>query len=122
MTDNSPRPTPAGQIPPDDPARGLAAASPDLDQSLERLGVVDDTYAILLSGCDTAGRYTLIDMQVPPAGGPPPHRHDFEEMFSILHAEVELTFRGLFVMPGPMASSPVVRETLDVLRVWWSNS
>jgi hypothetical protein len=43
-------------------------------------------------------------------------------MFSILHAEVELTFRGLFVMPGPMASSPVVRETLDVLRVWWSNS
>jgi quercetin dioxygenase-like cupin family protein len=53
------------------------------------------TYAILVSGADTAGRYTLIDMHVPPAGGPPPHRHDFEEMFTILDGEVELTFRGV---------------------------
>ena len=70
MTDTSPRQTPASQIPPDDPARGLAAASPDRDQSLEHLGVVGDTYTILLSGRETAGRYTLIDMHVPPAGGP----------------------------------------------------
>jgi quercetin dioxygenase-like cupin family protein len=94
MTDTSPRQTPTGQIPPDDPARGLAAASPDRDESLEHLGVVGDTYTILLSGRDTAGRYTLIDMHVPPGGGPPPHRHDFEEMFSIIDGEIELTFRG----------------------------
>jgi quercetin dioxygenase-like cupin family protein len=55
---------------------------------------VGDTYTILLSGEDTAGRYTLIDMHVPPGGGPPPHRHDFEEMFTVLDGEVELTFRG----------------------------
>ena len=79
MTDTSPRQTPAGPIPPDDPARKLAAASPDRDESLEHLGVVGDTYTILLSGRDTAGRYTLIDMHVPPGGGPPPHRHDFED-------------------------------------------
>jgi quercetin dioxygenase-like cupin family protein len=47
-----------------------------------------------VSGEDTAGRYTLIDMHVPPGGGPPPHRHDFEEMFSVLEGEIELTFRG----------------------------
>ena len=47
MTDTSPRQTPAGQIPPDDPVRRLAAASPDRDESLEHLGVVGDTYAIL---------------------------------------------------------------------------
>jgi quercetin dioxygenase-like cupin family protein len=94
MTDTSPRQTPEAQIPPDDPARMLATASPDRDQSLEHLGVVGDTYTILLSGHDTAGRYTLIDMYVPPGGGPPPHRHDFEEMFSILDGEIELTFRG----------------------------
>ena len=29
----------------------------------------------------TAGRYTLIDMHVPPGAGPQPHRHDVEEMF-----------------------------------------
>jgi quercetin dioxygenase-like cupin family protein len=94
MTDTSPRQTLNGQIPPDDPARRLATASPDRDESLEHLGVVGDTYTILLSGRDTAGRYTLIDMHVPPGGGPPPHRHDFEEMFSILDGEIELTFRG----------------------------
>jgi uncharacterized cupin superfamily protein len=33
-------------------------------------------------------------MHVPPGGGPPPHRHDFEEMFSVLEGEVEVTFRG----------------------------
>ena len=40
------------------------------------------------------GRYCLIDMFVPPGGGPPPHRHDFEEMFTILEGEIEVTFRG----------------------------
>ena len=84
-------PTP---IPPDDPARTLTEARPDTDESLPHLGVVGDTYTILVSGKETAGRYTLIDMHVPPGGGPPPHRHDFEEMFTILDGDVEFTFRG----------------------------
>ena len=33
-------------------------------------------------------------MFVPPGGGPPPHRHDFEEMFHVLDGEVEVLFRG----------------------------
>jgi hypothetical protein len=88
----SPRPAP---VPADDPARALTRVSPDTDDSLPHLGVVGDTYTILVSGADTAGRYTLIDMHVPPGGGPPPHRHDFEEMFTILDGEIELTFRGV---------------------------
>ncbi|HEX3387592.1 MAG TPA: cupin domain-containing protein, partial [Streptosporangiaceae bacterium] len=82
------------QVPPDDPRRTLAVARPDEDQSLTHVGLVGDTYTILLTGEQTAGRYTLIDMHVPPGGGPPPHRHDFEEMFTVLDGEVELTFRG----------------------------
>ena len=81
-------------IPDDDPARSLVHARADVDDSLPHVGVVGDTYTILVSGHDTGGRYTLIDMHVPPGGGPPPHRHDFEEMFSILTGEIELTFRG----------------------------
>ena len=81
-------------IPPDDPRRQLAVARPDEDGSLPHIGLVGDTYTILLTGEDTAGRYTLIDMHVPPGGGPPPHRHDFEEMFSVLEGEIEATFRG----------------------------
>jgi quercetin dioxygenase-like cupin family protein len=90
--------SPAGvQYPPiplDNRQRSLAVARPDTDQALTHLGVVGDTYTILLAGADTAGRYTLIDMHVPPGGGPPPHRHDFEEMFTVLDGEVLLTFRG----------------------------
>jgi quercetin dioxygenase-like cupin family protein len=81
-------------IPPDDPQRKLAVARPDADAALPHIGLVGDTYTILLTGEDTAGRFTLIDMHVPPGGGPPPHRHDFEEMFTVLEGEVELTFRG----------------------------
>jgi len=91
MTDHQ---TPAAAtIPPDDPSRGLTVARPDQDQSLPHIGLVGDTYTILLSGDHTAGKYTLIDMHVPPGGGPPPHRHDFEEMFTVLEGEVKLTFR-----------------------------
>jgi quercetin dioxygenase-like cupin family protein len=80
-------------IPADDPRRRLVIARPD-DPGLSHIGLVGDTYTILVAGADTAGRYTLIDMHVPPGGGPPPHRHDFEEMFSVLEGEVSVTFRG----------------------------
>lgn len=81
-------------LPPDDLKRSLALAQPNEGGSLPHIGLVGDTYTILLSGADTDGRYCLIDMHVPPGGGPPPHRHDFEEMFTILEGEIEFTFRG----------------------------
>ncbi|HEY1575331.1 MAG TPA: cupin domain-containing protein [Pseudonocardiaceae bacterium] len=93
MTTDPTTPTPP-PIPADDPARRLTVARPDSDKSLPHLGLVGDTYTILLGGQDTDGRYTLIDMHIPPGGGPPPHRHDFEEMFTVLDGEVEATFRG----------------------------
>ena len=85
---------PASAIPPDDVRRTLAVARPDDDPALHHLAVAGSTYTILLTGDDTAGRYALIDMHVPPGGGPPLHRHDFEEMFSVLEGEIEATFRG----------------------------
>jgi quercetin dioxygenase-like cupin family protein len=86
--------TESSTIPPDDPKRKLALARPNEDQKLPHIGLAGDTYTILLTGEDTAGRYCLIDMLVPPGGGPPPHRHDFEEMFAVLDGEIEITFRG----------------------------
>jgi quercetin dioxygenase-like cupin family protein len=81
-------------VPPDDISRRLTVARPDSDQSLPHIGLVGDTYTILVTGEDTDGKYTLIDMHVPPGGGPPPHRHDFEEMFTVLEGEVRVSFRG----------------------------
>jgi quercetin dioxygenase-like cupin family protein len=80
-------------IPADDSRRSLAITQAD-DPKQPHIGLVGDTYTILLTGKDTAGRYCLIDMHVPPGGGPPPHRHDFEESFTVLEGEIEATFRG----------------------------
>jgi len=80
-------------IPPDDELRPLTVADPEND-ALRHLAVVGDTYTILISGDDTNGRYALIDMMIPAGGGPPPHRHDFEEMFHVLEGEVDVTIRG----------------------------
>ena len=85
---------PVTPIPPDDPKRSLAIARPNTDQRLPHIGLVGNTYTILFSGDDTGGRYCLIDMHIPPGGGPPPHRHDFEESFTLLEGEIEATFRG----------------------------
>jgi deazaflavin-dependent oxidoreductase (nitroreductase family) len=82
-----------GPLPDDDPSRDAVQVSAD-GEGAQHLAVVGDTYTVLVSGRDTAGRYTLIDMLVPRGGGPPPHRHDFEEMFTVLEGEIEVTFRG----------------------------
>jgi quercetin dioxygenase-like cupin family protein len=85
---------PLSPIPPDDPQRSLVIARPERDQGLPHIGLAGGTYTILLTGNDTDGRYCLISMIIPPGGGPPLHRHDFEESFTILEGEIEATFRG----------------------------
>jgi quercetin dioxygenase-like cupin family protein len=95
-------------LPADDLARPLKVARPDTDESLPHIGLVGNTYTVLLSGADTEGRYCLIDMYIPPGSGPPPHRHDFEESFTILEGEIEANFRGekLIVHAGQTVSIP----------------
>jgi quercetin dioxygenase-like cupin family protein len=80
-------------IPPDDPRRELVTTRADAD-NMPHIGLVGDTYTTLLSATDTAGKYCVIDMHIPPGGGPPPHRHDFEETFLLLEGELDATFRG----------------------------
>jgi quercetin dioxygenase-like cupin family protein len=94
MTDVTGTSTPPGSaIPPDDANRTLTVANPD-DPKMRHLSIAGGTYTILVTGEQTGGRYCLTDMLVPSGGGPPPHRHDFEEMFTILDGEIEFTFRG----------------------------
>jgi len=81
-------------LPPDDLKRNLTLAQIDQERTLPHIGLVGDTYTITVTGAETAGRFCVIDMHIPPGGGPPPHRHDFEETFIILEGEMEVTFRG----------------------------
>jgi hypothetical protein len=44
-------------VPPDDPRRKLTLARPNGDSKLPSIGIVGDTYTILLTGKDTRGRF-----------------------------------------------------------------
>ncbi len=92
---SNPLAKPGAPIPADDLSRDLVIAQPEMDGEFPHIGIVGDTYTILLTGRETAGRFCLIDMHIPPGGGPPPHRHDFEETFTILEGELEFSFRGV---------------------------
>ena len=81
-------------VPADDLKRTFTLSRPNEDQSLPHIGVVGDTYTITVPGTATSDRFCVIDMHIPPGGGPPPHRHNFEESFVLLEGEMEATFRG----------------------------
>lgn len=57
-------PAPA-HIAPDDPDRQLTVVSSD-DPALQHVGVVGDTYTVLVTAEQTAGRYAMLDMLIPP--------------------------------------------------------
>lgn len=80
-------------IPPDDPSRTLVVADAD-SSDVTHISLAGDTYTMLVTGKQTNGAYCLIDMHVPDGGGPPLHRHNFEEMFTVLEGEIEVYFRG----------------------------
>ena len=80
-------------LPPDDLTRALAMVAVE-GETAPHIGLVGDTYTITVAGKDTNGRFCVIDMHVPPGGGPPPHRHAFEETFILLQGEMQVTFRG----------------------------
>ncbi len=82
-----------GALPADNLSRALAFTQVDRTAA-QHIGLVGDTYTILVAGKDTGDRFCVIDMHVPPGGGPPPHRHDFEETFVLLEGDMEVTFRG----------------------------
>ena len=99
---------PMSALPEDDRAREPAIARL-ADPDLLHLAVVGDTYTVLLSGEQTAGRFAMLDMLIPPGGGPPPHRHDFEECFRVLEGSLEVRVRDLPPIPleaGDTANIP----------------
>jgi mannose-6-phosphate isomerase-like protein (cupin superfamily) len=100
------------KIPNDDPQRNLTVADAE---TLPHIAVVGDTYTILVHGKQTAGRYCLIDMHIPKGGGPPLHRHNFEENFTVLHGEILVMFRDTtqIVRAGESVNIPANAPTIS---------
>lgn len=56
------------------------------------VAVAGNNYRTIISGKETGGTYAVIDMLVPPGGGPGPHEHpSINETFYVLEGEVEFT-------------------------------
>ena len=105
-------------IPADDLKRSKTIAQTD-SPTVPHVALAGDTYTILLRGHDTAGRYGLIDMHIPPGGGPPLHRHDFEESFTVLEGEIEATFRGEHLS---LHAGEVINIPANAPHKWKNNS
>jgi len=57
----------------------------------QTLSVVGGNYRVLVSGKQTNGAFSVIDMLIPPQNGPGPHAHaNFHESFYIVDGEVEV--------------------------------
>lgn len=55
------------------------------------VSVVGDTYRIVIGSEQTKGAYALIEMLIPPKGGPGPHSHaTFQEAFYIIDGEIKV--------------------------------
>jgi quercetin dioxygenase-like cupin family protein len=60
-------------------------------QDGEGLSIAGNSYRVIISGKQTDGKYALIEMLVPPGGGPGPHAHaDIQESFYVVEGEVEV--------------------------------
>ena len=55
------------------------------------VSVVGDTHRTIISGQQTNGAYALVEMLIPPNGGPPPHSHvETQEAFYIIDGQIEV--------------------------------
>lgn len=56
----------------------------------QSVSVVGDTYRTVISGKETDGGFAVVDMLIPPGGGPGPHAHSaIAESFYVVDGEVE---------------------------------
>lgn len=75
----------------------------------QTISVVGDHYRIIVSGKQSQGTHAVIDMLVPPGGGPGPHAHpDIDELFYVVEGEIEFkNEKGKFAAgPGTFINIP----------------
>lgn len=60
------------------------------DTNGRHVAIAGNDYRIIISGKETEGKFAVIDMHVPPGGGPNPHAHrDIQETFLVTEGEIE---------------------------------
>ncbi len=76
------------------PNLSVLVSAPGSGKQFQALG---DQVTVLLSGEQTGGAFTLVEVVTPPGGGPPPHWHTREdECFIVLEGRIELWQDGVW--------------------------
>jgi len=65
------------------------------------LNVLGMPLTMLCEASETGGAWSLFEEEVPIGMGPPPHRHDWDEAYYILHGEVDFMIDGEAVRSSP---------------------
>lgn len=71
--------------------------------------LVMDTYIVVAGAEETQGQFSMFEGIIPPGGGPPPHRHLWEdEAFYVLEGSVAFTIEGTLAeaVPGSFIRLP----------------
>ena len=94
--------------------RQVTVVRPERGQTVR---VAGDVYRFLGAGAGTDGSYVLLEAEVPPGGGPPPHMHAREEEgFYILEGEIDFTAEGTTLRAGPGAYLNMPKTTSHSFR------
>jgi quercetin dioxygenase-like cupin family protein len=79
--------------------------------------VVGDRYTVKTSGKDTGGVFALMEAEVLPGGGPPPHIHRREdEAFYVLEGRIDFHADGRAFTAGPGAWITLAKGSLHGFR------
>ncbi len=86
-------------------------------QPVKTFSVFGERVDVLISKRMSGGSASVLTQTCPPGGGPPPHRHTYEdEIFQIASGEFELFYEGEWrrLLPGEIAM--VLRGSVHTFR------
>jgi len=84
----------------------------------ESLSVLGDTYRLLLTGAETGGQFSFIEVLGNPGSFVPPHIHDREdEAFHIIEGQMEVTDASGTYVAGPGDSVFLPRGEMHSFRI-----
>ncbi|MEM1330478.1 MAG: cupin domain-containing protein [Planctomycetota bacterium] len=83
----------------------------------DRFHMAGDTYTIMLGGKDTADLLNIVHFDIPPGGGPIPHRHTLDdEVFIVTEGWVTLFHDGVTATAGPGDVAILPRGSVHAFR------
>jgi len=76
----------------------------------ETLQVLTNVIKVLVSNHETENSYAVFEENVPPLGGPPPHKHPDEEVFYVIEGDFEFILNDMEnqfkALPGSVVHVP----------------